>query len=161
MRIARETQDGGGGRSGREGRDGVGAEGGVDVGLGDELGELARAEVGVVAGETAVPDDAHAGDRVVSRVVLVIDDRPGTDESARSRDEGGVEDDAGGELRLAETSRAGEVDGGTDRAGQARGQEVGAPEGSTGTRDTDVTVALEQAERAETFRIVGVDQAVE
>ena len=161
MRVACETQDGGRGRAGGEGRDGVGAEGGQDVRLSDELGELTRAEVGVVAGETAVPDDAHAGDRVVGRVVFVIGDGPSSDETARSRDEGGVEDDAGGELRLTETSRAGEVDGGADRTSQARGQEVGAPEGGTGTGDTDVAVALKEAERAETFRVVGVDQAVE
>ena len=161
MRVARETQDGGRGRAGGEGRDGVGAVGGQDVRLSDELGELTRAEVGVVAGETAVPDDAHAGDRVVGRVVFVIGDGPSSDETARSRDEGGVEDDAGGELRLTETAGADEVDGGAGGAGEARGQEVGAPEDTTGSRDTDVTVALEQAERAEAFRIVGVDQAVE
>ena len=161
MRVARETQDVGRGRPGGEGRDGVGAEGGVDVGLGDELGELARAEVGVVAGETAVPDDAHAGDRIVSRVVFVIGDGPGADETARRRDEGRVEDDAGGQLRLTETTGADEVDRGAGRAGEARSQEVGAPEGGTGSRDTDVAVALEQAERAEAFRIVGIDQTVE
>ena len=82
MGVARETQDTGRGRSGGEGRDGVGTVGGQDVGLGDELGELTRAEIGVVTGETAVADDTHAGDRIVSRVVFVVGDGPGADQPA-------------------------------------------------------------------------------